>query len=281
MLDESAPSQIRLVSPGPPRTRPGGHAADPAEGVSLPTEPRATFTDPDGLVTIRLTEEDTITVTVTVAALHLPPDKLARIIVKAGEDLPRPDADRRGAFASGLTTIAALNQTLADGGWAAFDKAMRTRLGLDPIAPPIAADPDTDAALAEPLGKMVRKAQAASGAADDDPSDPPAYQAVSPEEDLAVTADTEYPIASLWIGPSARDRGVDGFGEALTALIAEARAELKKHLESLAREQVPAAVFDGMERVPGQAQRAEQAGMSIIDQADQMVEQLKRKASRA
>lgn len=248
----------------------------------MPTEPQSALTDPDGLVTIRLSDEDVIRVAVTSAALELPPDMLARIIVKLGEQLPRPDADRRGDVASGISTIASLNQTLAEGGWAAFDKAMRVRLGLAPIAPPIPADPDADAALTKPLGQMIRDVKVALEAAQqEEPSDPPAYQSVSPKGDLVVTASTEYPIASLWIGPEARDRGAEGFGEALSALIAEARAELMKHLDSLAREQVPEAVFDGMGSVPGQAQRAEKAGTSIIDQANQMVEQLKRKAGRA
>lgn len=249
----------------------------------MTTDPRPVLTDPDQHVTIHLTETDAITVAVSVAALQLPPEKLARLIVKVGERLPRPDAERHTAASSSLDAMADLNQTLAEGGWTAFDKAMRARLGLSPAASPLASEPETDAALANTLGKVIRGAQAAASASEGqaESADPPAYQAVSSEEDLAASASTEYPIASVWIGPNARERGAEGFGEALTEVIAQARAGLKDHLETQAREELPAAVFDGMESVPGQAERAERAGMSIIDQANRMVEQLKQKAGKA
>lgn len=237
-----------------------------------------TWTDPDKYVRVTLTGDD-VSIAVTRAGFTRPPQLLTELILELASNLPAPGSDTDQALADSAAALDGLGQAFAQGGWLAFDKAMRERLGLDPAPTPIPADPETDAVLGRQLGNMLKGIEGATSP--DRPTTTLSYEAATPEGDLAVTTSTARVVESLRIGLDARHRGVEGLGTTLTALVAEARAELAKQADFKLREELPEQLITLMDTTPKQAEQAGKAATAAMNQAAQLAEAVKRKAGRA
>ncbi|THV42998.1 hypothetical protein [Glycomyces buryatensis] len=236
-----------------------------------------TLTDDDEHVTLRLADDGGVTIEVAPTGFRLSPKELARLIVETADHLPNPTAEGRDAIASAADSIADFQQTLASGGFEAFNAAMRRRLGIaEPDTPPIRSG-EHDKALAAMLGSTVdsmRQSQSAT------PEPDQVLEAVawSDEGDLGIVTSSERVIANLQIDAAARQRGVEGLGQALTSLLKQARSDLRKQSDESLRADLPEGVAETMDQAPAEGERAGRLGQSMLDDIVQKTESLKRKA---
>lgn len=250
----------------------------------MPPTQTQTWTDPDKYVTLTLTG-DAVSIAVTRAGFTRDPQLLAQLIHELGAELPDSLADAGTetdqALADSADTLDALGRELSTGGWAAFDKAMRARLGLDPAPSPLEPDPETDASLSGQFNAVLGGIRGAATRPAERAPEPRYYEAATPEGDLAVTTSTERVIAGVRIGPDARYRGVEGLGTALTGLVAEARSKLAEQSEALLRERLPEPLTQIMDTAPAHAEQAGANATTLMEQAARMTEAVKRKADGA
>jgi hypothetical protein len=252
------------------------------------TEPGPIFTDIDEYVTLRL-DGDKITVAVSAAGFRQPPSTIARLVTELAARMPRPGAEADAAVANGIKAIGELQQAAATGGYEAFAAMMRGRLGIDGVASAIgpggaggpatlSRDPEHDRALAGHLDgvlKTMRAAQAARAQPDRETLDVTVH---SDEGDLAVTSSAERAVAHVWIAPAARQRGLDGLGQALTDLIARARDDLRRTAEQRARGALPADLAEKTEQAPNAADRAARTANDMAARIQQLSDSIQRKA---
>lgn len=238
------------------------------------TEPGQTFTDIDEYVTLRL-DDGKILVAVSAAGFRQPPGVIARLVTELAARLPRPGAETEAAVAGGIKAIGDLQEAAATGGYEAFATMMRGRLGIEGAANTLSRDPEHDRAVANRLDGVLKSMRQAATARAEPASEVLSAEVFSDEGDLSVTSTSERAVARVWIGPDARRRGVDPLGEALTGLIAKARAELARLAEKSAR---PEEVAAGADNASEDAERAGGAAMQMIDRITQINETIQRKA---
>ncbi|SDD84772.1 hypothetical protein [Glycomyces harbinensis] len=240
-------------------------------------DPEPTFTDLDEYVTLRV-DDGKIIVQVTAAGFRQPPNVIAGLVTELAGRLPRPGAGSDGALAEGVEAIGRLQQAAATGGYEAFAAMMRGRLGIEAPAETLSRDPEVDRAIANRLDGVLKSMRQAQSARAEPAAEVLNAEVYTDEGDLSVTSSSERAVAGVWIGPAARYRGIDGLGEALTSLIARARAELRAVAEERAREAVPAQVAETIDNAPEDAQRAGGAAMQMIERIQQINETIQRKA---
>jgi len=248
------------------------------------TDPGQTFTDIDEYVTLRR-DDDKIIVAVTAAGFRQPPSTIARLVTELAARLPRPGAEADAAVANGVKAIGQLQEAAATGGYEAFAAMMRGRLGIgghtSPIGPnTLSRDPEHDRALAGHLDGVLKTMRAAQTSrtgptADSDHLDVKVH---SDEGDLSVTSSAERAVAAVWIGPTARQRGLDGLGRALTDLIARARDEVRRTAEQRARGALPADLARKTEQAPDAASRATSTANDMAARIQQLSDSIQRKA---
>jgi hypothetical protein len=239
-----------------------------------------TVTDLDAYVTVRLDGEQVV-VEISPTGFRQPMSVIGNLVTELVGRLPRPGAETDEALANGIAAIGQLQQAAATGGYEAFAASMRARLGIQGPATPLGRDPEFDRTIAvglEGVLKSMRDSSARRSAAAQEVLTAEVYTETG---DIGVTASTDRIVAGVWIGPEARNRGVDGLGQRLTTLVAEARAALEKLADAKAREGLPEGITQVIDEAPEQAKAAEQRGMSVIGEATQMTEAMKRKAGRA
>jgi hypothetical protein len=241
------------------------------------TEPGQIFTDIDEYVTLRL-DDTKILVEVTAAGFRQPPSTIARLVTELAARLPRPGAESDAAVANGIKAIGDLQQAAATGGYEAFAAMMRGRLGIEGPANTLSRDPEHDRALAGHLDgvlKTMRAAQAARTRPDREHLDVKVH---SDEGDISVTSSAERAVAAVWIAPTARQRGIDGLGQALTDLIARARDELRQAAEQRARGALPADLAKKTEQALDAGERATRTAGDMADRIQQLSDSIQRKA---
>ncbi|WP_205325995.1 hypothetical protein [Glycomyces sp. YM15] len=239
-----------------------------------------TVTDLDAYVTVRLDGEQVV-VEISPTGFRQPMNVIGNLVTELVGRLPRPGADADEALANGIAAISQLQQTAASGGYEAFAASMRARLGIQGPAATLGRDPEFDRTIAvglEGILKSMRDSSAKRSTASQDVLTAEVYTATG---DIGVTASSDRIVSGVWIGPEARNRGVEGLGQRLTSLVAEARAALERLAAAKARERLPEAITQVVDEAPEQAKAAEQRGMSVIGEATQMTEAMKRKAGRA
>ncbi|MEV3938331.1 hypothetical protein AB0K52_20435 [Glycomyces sp. NPDC049804] len=239
-----------------------------------------TVSDIDQYVTVRL-DGDRIVVEVSPAGFRQPPNVIANLVTELAGTLPRPGADGRDAVAASIVAIGQLQQAAATGGYEAFAAAMRARLGIENPVGSLSRDPDFDRTIAASLDGIVKSMRDSTNRNPESPREALTAEVYTDEGDIGVTSSTERAVASVWIGPTARSRGVEGLGQRLTSLVAEARKALEKLADDRTRERLPDDIVNAVEEAPEQAQAAERRGMSVIDEATRMAETMKRKAGNA
>jgi DNA-binding protein YbaB len=241
------------------------------------TDPGQTFTDIDEYVTLRL-DGDKIVVAVTAAGFRQPPSTIARLVTELAARLPRPGAEADAAVANGIKAIGELQQAAASGGYEAFAAMMRGRLGIDAPGGTLSRDPEHDRALAGHLDgvlKTMRAAQTARARPDREQLDVTVH---SDEGDLTVTSSAERAVAGVLIAPAARQRGLDGLGEALTDLIARARTELRRAAEQHARTALPADLAQRTDQAPAAADHAARTANDMAERVQRLSDSIQRKA---
>jgi hypothetical protein len=241
------------------------------------TDPGQTFTDIDEYVQLRL-DDGKIVVEVSAAGLRQPPGVIARLVTELAARLPRPGAETDAAVAGGIKAIGDLQQAAATGGYEAFAAMMRGRLGIEGPQNTLSRDPELDRAIANRLDGVLKSMRQAATARAAPASEVLTAEVYSDEGDLSVTSTSERAVARVWIGPDARRRGLDGLGEALTALIARARAELTRAAEERARRDRPEEVAAAIDNASEDAERAGGAAKQMIDRISQFNESIQRKA---
>lgn len=241
------------------------------------TDAEHTFTDLDGYVTLHV-NEGAITVEVSVPGFSQPPAVLAALLTELASRLPDPGAAARDHLAASAEAIGRLRQAAAEGGYEAFAAMMRGRLGIDEPQGTLSRDPEFDRAIANRLDGVLDAMRAAQA-----PRPRPAPEVLtvevrSAEGDLVVASSTERAVARVEIGAGARRRGPDGLGRALTALIAEAREELRRAAEARAREEMPDSHVKAVDTAPEIAEKTGKAATMMTDRIMRMHESLNRKA---
>lgn len=234
------------------------------------------FTDLDEYVTLR-SNDGVVTVEVTAAGFRQPPDEIARLLVELGEGLPRPGAEDEAALASGIDALDQLQRAATTGGYDGFTAAMRLRLGIEGPVAPLGPDPELDRAIAGRLDGILTTMRGAAETRGE-PREVLTAEARSDEGDLAVTTSSERIIADVRIEPEARARGLEGLGEALSALIARARERLRELGERHARETTPEDVAERIDTAGEDAERAGRSAATMLDRIAQMNESIQRKA---
>ncbi|GAB3220012.1 hypothetical protein GCM10027447_03850 [Glycomyces halotolerans] len=238
-----------------------------------------TLTDLDGHVTIRVAADGEVAVEVSATGFRQPPAALAHLIVETGARLPNPADEGRDALESGAKAVADVQQALATGGFEAFSAMMRSRLGIEePATPPIRSS-EQDASLAAALGATLDNMRK-SAAPKPEPEPVVEATAATDEGDLAVTTTSERVIASVHIGPTARNRGVEGLGETLTSLLAQARADLHEQSREHLERELPDETVETMEQAPAEGERAGRLGSRMMDDVVRETESLRRKAGK-
>lgn len=238
-----------------------------------------TVSDLDEYVTVRL-DGDKIVVEVSPAGFRQPSNVIANLITELAGMLPRPEADGREAIGNSIVAIKQLQQAAASGGYEAFAAAMRARLGIEGPTGTLSRDPDFDRTIAASLDGIV-KSMRDSTAKSSESREVLTAEVYTNSGDIGITSSTERAIAGVWMGPEARARGIEGLGQRLTTLVAEARAALEELARAKTREGLPEGITRAVDDAPEQAKAAEQRGMSVIGEAMQMTEAMKRKAGPA
>ncbi|MFC3493296.1 hypothetical protein [Glycomyces rhizosphaerae] len=239
-----------------------------------------TVSDLDDYVTVRL-EGEQVVVEVSPVGFRQPMSVIGNLVTELVGRLPRPGADADDALAGGIAAIGQLQQAAASGGYEAFAASMRARLGIQGAAPTLSRDPEFDRTIAVGLEGILKSMRDSSTRRSEATREVLTAEIYTDEGDISVTASSDRIVAGVWIGPEARNRGVEGLGQRLTSLVAEARAALEKLAQAKTREALPEAITRAVDDAPEQAKTAEQRGMSVIGEATQMTEAMKRKAGRA
>lgn len=241
------------------------------------TDPGQIFTDIDEYVTLRL-DDGKIIVAVSAAGFRQPPSTIARLVTELAARMPRPGAESDAAVANGIKAIGDLQQAAATGGYEAFAAMMRGRLGIEGPANTLSRDPEHDRALAGHLDGVLKSMRAAQTSRTEPDRDQLDVKIHSDEGDLSVTSSAERAVAGVWIAPAARQRGLDGLGQALTDLIARARDEVHRTAEQRARGALPADLARKTEQAPGAAARATGAANDMAARIQQLSDSIQRKA---
>ncbi|MCC3763929.1 hypothetical protein K3N28_12725 [Glycomyces sp. TRM65418] len=244
------------------------------------SEADQTVSDVDAYVTVRL-DGDRVVVEVSPAGFRQPMSLIGNLVTELVGRLPRPGAEADEALANGIAAISGLQRAAASGGYEAFAAGMRARLGIEGPANTLSRDPEFDRTIAVGLEGILKSMRDSSAKRSAAPEDVLTAEVYTDEGDIGVTARSDRIVAGVWIGPEARSRGVEGLGRRLTSLVAEARAALEELADAKAREGLPEAITQVVEEAPEHAKAAEQRGMSVIGEATQMTEAMKRKAGRA
>jgi hypothetical protein len=164
--------------------------------------------------------------------------------MEVAERLPRPGTESEEVVAASMTAIGELQEAMAGGGYEAFAAMARRRLGIEAVpdgAVPFAVEKH-DRALGAHLGGVLSAFRETAAAREEAPAEVLLAEAVSGTGDLAVVSTTERVIAEVRIGAAARQRGVEGLGQRLTELVAEARGKLRELSSDQVRERLPADV---------------------------------------
>lgn len=243
----------------------------------MASSPESVFTDLDEYVTLRSTD-DAVTVEVSAAGFRRPPAEIARLITELAEELPRPGTEDDQAVASGIDALDQLQQAAAGDGYEGFAAIMRRRLGIEAPAATLGPDPEFDRAIAGRLDGILTTMRGAADARSEPPREILTAEVRSDADDLAVTSSSERVIASVWIGPGARERGIEGLGEELTSLIARARERLRELGAERARESTPDDVAERIDTAPEDAERAGRSAEAMLDRIAQINETIQRKA---
>ncbi|MEU6857712.1 hypothetical protein AB0B28_02360 [Glycomyces sp. NPDC046736] len=239
--------------------------------------PGQSHTDDDGHVTLRVGGDGGVVIEVSPTGFRLAPRELARLIVETADRLPNPADEGRDALLSATDSIADLQHVLATGGFEAFNAAMRRKLGIpEPETPPIRSG-ERDAALAESLGSTINGMRQ-SPTAEPEPDQDLEVVAWSDEGDLGIATSAGHVIANVQIDGSARQRGVEGLGQALTDLLRKARADLHGQSETRLRADLPEGVAETMDQAPAEGARAGRLGQAMLDDIVHKTEALRRKA---
>lgn len=243
----------------------------------MATSPESVFTDLDEYVTLR-SVDDVITVEISPAGFTRTPGEIARLITTLAEELPRPGAEDDQALDSGIDALDQLQQAATADGYEGFAAIMRRRLGIEAPAATLGPDPEFDRAIAGRLDGILNTMRGAAETRSEPPAEILTAEARSDADDIAVTSSSERTIASVWIGPTARDRGIEGLGEELTSLIALARRRLSETGGERARENTPEAVAERIDTAGEDAERAGRSGEAMLDRIAQINETIQRKA---
>ncbi|GAB3656080.1 hypothetical protein [Glycomyces tarimensis] len=235
------------------------------------------LTDIDEYVTLRLAGDGSVTVEVSSAGCRLPPNELARIVVEIGERLPHPTEDGRRALESSIDAIGQLQQAMVAGGYEPFADMIR-RLGIEGPAATLGRSPERDQALAAHLGGVLDHMRGAASPEQPEPTEVFTAEAVTEEGDVGVVTSSERTIAEVRIGPDARARGVEGLGEALTALVSQARNTLREQSTEQLRQDLPEDVVATMDSAPEEGEKAGQTTGRMIDEVVRISASLRRKA---
>lgn len=238
-----------------------------------------TLTDFDEFVTLRQ-RDGRILVEVSVPGFRQPPGVIANLITELAARLPRPGAEADDALAAGIDAIGQLHQAAASGGYEALAAMARGRMGLEPADNAVSRDPEFDRAVALRLDGVLKSMREAAAPRSRPEPEVLSAEVVSDTGDLAVTSSTERVIAAVRIEPRARTRGVEALGEALTDLVARARAELRRRSEAEVRGRLPEGVAEAVDAAPAAAERAARDSADVIDIAARFGEDFKRKAGR-
>ncbi|MFB9658542.1 hypothetical protein ACFQS3_20095 [Glycomyces mayteni] len=244
------------------------------------TDADRVLTDLDEHVTLRVSD-GRITVQITAAGFGQPPAALAKLVVELAGTLPRPGAEADGNLAAGIDAVTGLRQAAATGGYEDFAAAVRGRLGIEAPRDTLSRDPEFDRAIANRLDGVLNAMRAAQTARAEPAREVLTAEIFTDEGDCSVTSSSERAVAGVWIGPAARDRGIDGLGEALTGLIARARDEVRRLAEDRARAGLPDQVAATIDNAGEDAARAGEATGRILDGISKANEALQRKAGRA
>lgn len=239
-----------------------------------------TVSDIDAYVTVRL-EGEQLVIEVSPTGFRQPMNVIGNLVTELAGRLPRPGADTDEALASGIAAISQLQQAAASGGYEAFAASMRARLGIEGPANTLGRDPEFDRTIAAGLEGVLKSMRDSSARRASSTQEALTAEVYTKRGDIGVTASSERTVAGVWIGPEARGRGVEGLGQRLTSLVAEARAALEELAGAKAREGLPEGITRAVDEAPEQAKAAEQRGMSVIGEATQMTEAMKRKAGKA
>ncbi|MEV3939330.1 hypothetical protein AB0K52_25540 [Glycomyces sp. NPDC049804] len=240
--------------------------------------PEHLFTDADECVMLRL-RDDVITVEVSVTGFRRPPAEIARCVVEAAERLPRPGEDVAASLDADLAAIGGLQAALASGGYDAFAALARRHLGItEPSGHPTAA-PEHDRALVEHLGGVVFTMSETKASLAESDTEPVAAEAATPEGDIVVVASTDRTIAEVRMSPTARQRGVEGLGQALTETIAAARAAVRARSDEQARATFPQELKETVESGAAATESFAQDGSAFIERTRQIGDDLKRRIS--
>ncbi|THV30116.1 hypothetical protein [Glycomyces paridis] len=238
-----------------------------------------TLTDFDEFVTLRQRDE-TIHVAISVPGFRQPPGVIANLITELAARLPRPGAAADDALAAGIDAIGQLHRAAATGGYEALTAIARGRLGVETPDNAVSRDPEFDRAVALRLDGVLKSMREAAAPRTRPDPEVLSAEATSENGDLSVTSSTERVIAAVRIDPRARTRGVDGLGEALTGLVAQARDALRRRSEAEVRGRLPEGVAEAVAAAPAAVERAAGESADIIDIASRFGEDLKRKAGR-
>ena len=237
-----------------------------------------TFTDIDEYVTLRC-RDDAIVVEVSVTGFRQPPGEIARRIVETAERLPRPEAEAESTLAESLAAISDLREAMASGGFAAFAAMARQRLGLDNVPSTLAAAPEHDRALADHLGGVVHTLRETAAATSEPETEPIFAEAATPEGDVVVVSASDRTIAEVRLGIEARQRGVEGLGEALTETVARARAELRARSEERVRGQLPDELRETIDTGPAATEAFARDGSVFLENTREIGDDMKRRIS--
>ncbi|MEU5871842.1 hypothetical protein AB0A73_09815 [Glycomyces sp. NPDC047369] len=237
------------------------------------------LTDLDEHVTLRVLD-GRITVQITTTGFAQPPATLAKLVVELAGTLPRPGAESDANLAAGIDAVTGLQQAAATGGYEDFAAAVRGRLGIEAPRDTLSRDPEFDRAIANRLDGVLNAMRAAQTARAEPAREVLTAEVFTDEGDCSATSSSERAVAGVWIGPDARNRGIDGLGEALTGLIARARDEVRRLAEDRAHAGLPAEVAATIDNAGEDAARAGEATGRILDGIAKANETLQRKAGR-
>jgi hypothetical protein len=236
------------------------------------------FTDADECVMLRL-RDDVITVELSVTGFRRPPSEIARCVVEAAERLPVPGEDAEASLDADLAAIGALQEAMATGGYDAFAAMARRHLGIaEPSGHPTAA-PEHDRAMVEHLNGVVFTMNETKASLAEPDTEPITAEAATPEGDIIVVASTDRTIADVRMSPTARQRGVEGLGEALTETIANARAALRASSDERARGVLPEELKETVESGAAETEAFAQDGSAFIERTRQIGDDMKRRIS--
>ncbi|HEU5127804.1 MAG TPA: hypothetical protein VFU12_07440 [Glycomyces sp.] len=240
--------------------------------------PERALSDIDEYVTLRTDAHGAVTVELSAAGFRRPPAEIARLIVETAERLPAPAADARETMEAGIEAVGRLHRAMDTGGYEAFADMMRTRLGIE--APPntLTGDAEHEQALAAHLGGVLNTMREAAAPRQEEPPAALTAEAATAEGDIAVVTSTERVIAEVRLDKVARGRGIEGLGEALTALLAKARDELRERSAAQAREGLADEAAAAIDGAPDDGDRAGRAGAAIMDEVVRASATARRKA---